>query len=202
MGRVFKSILIQAMVVSLVSCASAVHVIDVPIDEPGDISGARSYCWDNGPLVAVAPGEEGSSEFSKTIRNEINLSLAGLGYRKVDDCPTDMTVGFRVTVQENVAGYSAEIPYYDDDFASPYGVKWRFGSGEKSVITEQSTTVEVTFYEEGTLHVGAFDADNKMSWHVAAEKIVDEHHSPSEHKAVLRKTIRAIMQKFPARRSR
>ncbi|MBL4679122.1 MAG: DUF4136 domain-containing protein [Pseudomonadales bacterium] len=197
MKYIFKIVLVQIVLLSISSCVFSIRVVDEVIVDPGDLSNAKTYCWDDGSLGNVAPGEKNSSEFSATIRDEIDLSLAGFGYRKSVQCPADMTVALRVTIKENIAAYSSLLADSDDD-VSYYGIQWRFSGEEKAVIVEKATPQEeVTFYDEGTLHVGAFDANRKLSWHVSAYKIIDKTHTSARHKEVLRKTVRAIMQKFP-----
>lgn len=202
MERVFRTIVLQMLVFLLTSCTSSIRIVNESIDRPGDLTNATTYRWDKASLATVAPAEVAASEFIATIRNEIDLALAARGFRKVDDGPADMTMGFRVTIEEKVAKYNTEVPYYDLNYTSPYGIRWRFGNRERSVIVEQATLpVEVTFFEEGTLHIGAFDTNNQMGWHVSAHKIINKKHTPSQHAEVLKKTVRAIMERFPVHRS-
>lgn len=183
----------------IASCASSIRVVNERVDDPGDISVAKTYCWDNGTLTGVAVGERRSSQYSSVIKKEIDANLIRLGYQKNKVCPADMMVGFRVTIRDDVEGHSPQMPFENDDLSSDFGLKWRFGGGERAVGIERATPAnEVTFYEEGTLHIGVFDRNRKMSWHVSARKIIDKSHLPNEHYEVLRKTVGLAMKAFPS----
>ncbi len=199
MKFVKKIIGIQLILLSLVACSSTIQVVSESIDQPGDISMASTYRWDDSSLSGIAPGEAISSDFSNAIRDEIEKVMATLGYKMVADDSAEMTLSFRVTIKEGVNTSLTEIPFYEENYTSPYGIKWRFGGEEKPVVTESAAPpVELSYYKEGTLHIAAFDSDKHMSWHTSAQKVIDDTHSPNEHEQVLRRTVQVMMQKFPA----
>ncbi len=193
-----KMIGILLILLSLAACSSTIQVVSEAINEPGDISTATTYRWDDSSLSGIAPGESISSDFSNAIRDEIEKAMTALGYQMVMDGSAEMTLSFRVTIKEGVNTSLTEIPFYEENYESPYGIKWRFGGDEKPVVTESAAPpVELSYYKEGTLHIAAFDSNKHMSWHTSAQKVIDDNHSASEHEQILRKTVRAMMQKFP-----
>ncbi len=198
MTRPLKRFVTLLTALVLTACASSIHVDLEEIDEPGNISSATTYRWDDASLSGIAPGEVISTDFSDAIRDEIDRFMASRGYQLISTGSADMTLSFRVTVKESIGRSLNEDPFYPENYVSPYGIKWRFGDGERPVVVEKATAqVQLSFYQEGTLHIAAFDAGKRLSWHASAHKIINDLHSPQEHEAVLRRTVQAIMQRFP-----
>lgn len=190
-------LIITLSVALLSACASNVHTELRPIDNPGDITGARTFSWVDSDLSMMAPKEMPSSTFSESIKEEVERSLQELGYRPVKDGSADFTVDAALTLSSEESQYvETKIPFDQEDY-SQYGLRWRFGPNESIVKPDPaSPNIEIAVYERGTLHVGAFDKSGNIAWHGEAHKVI-EHHTPGEHEAVLREATRKLMEKFP-----
>ena len=182
------------------SCAFPTRIAQQPIVhdlEPADLS---TYQWDRSSLAAMAPGEVVSWEFASVIRDEIEAQMAVKDYRKVDDGTADMTLDFRVTIQESVSGHASQTTLDPNDESNLYGLRWNFGDGERPVALEKASPAEeVYYYDLGTLHIGLFAADGHLIWHVFARTIIDKHHTTSQPREVLRDTVRKLMARLPHR---
>ena len=196
----YKAPLVIAATCVLIACTSIISIDEETIESPGDLTGSTTFRWDDTALSLMARSEKQTSEYTSTIRDEINRSLASYGFIQVDDEDADMTIGFKVTLLdfETERLVDGIVPYEEYENEGQYGVRWRFGNRQRPASLERTTAeVEIGLYEQGTLHIGAFDRDKRFAWHVSAHKIINERHSRDEHQEVLRKTVRALMARFP-----
>lgn len=194
-----QSLLIALIILMILTgCVSSIDVEEVPIANSMDISVFSTYRWDRSSLVTIAPDERAATDYGVIIIDEIDKMLAALGYSKVDDGTADITMDFRVTIKDLVAQFVEEDSIDIIEYKSPYGLQWRFGKDDQPVHLEMATpAAELAYYEEGTLHIGAFDLEKKLAWHAMAHKIINKKHLPVEHEKVLRQKVRLIMTRFP-----
>lgn len=198
MIRAITRFLIVSTILILAACSYSVRLKIDSIERATDLSQLSTYRWDNSALGEMAPDEMRTTEFDKILRQEMEDSLATKGYRKVEGDSADFTIDYRLTLKTQVAEFRDENPSEYD--ANPYELLWRLEKGEKPVFTGvNEPEKELEIYQKGTLHVGAFDKTGILTWHVSADKVLNERHTESEHGLVLRKIMRRIMGHFPAR---
>lgn len=190
-----------AILLALSGCVSNIHTETRPIENPGSFAGGQTYVWTDANLSMMAPKEMPSSTFSDAIREQVDNSLANLGYVKVSSLDqADFTVDAVLTLsREESQRIETNILYDRDDYLQ-YGLRWRFVPNESIVKPSAAfPNIEISVYEKGTLHIGAFDKSGQIAWHGEAHKIIEKHHAPDEHEAVLREATRKIMKRFPKR---
>ena len=182
----------------LSACVSSIDVSREAIVSPADISGAKTYRWDNSVLVGVADNERYSRDYQAIIERSINEKLQEKGFELVGSGEADMIVASVITIKADISETEIPVTNREDDFyTSRYGVRWVFGPGVEGVNLESATPeVVLTSYEVGTLHLGFFDSSGRMAWHASARKILNTHHSEAEHAQVLEETVRQLIKGF------
>jgi len=181
----------------LSSCASYIHTETLPIDAPGDITGGISYQWSQSNLSLMAPKEQVSSTFSDAIKKEVNSSLYSLGYKEVKNEP-DFYIDAVLTLSREESQRIETNVFNDQEGYLEYGLRWRLVPNESIVKPDPAFPYsEISYYEKGTLHIGAFDKTGAIAWHGEAHKIIERSHIPDVHQAVLSEAARQLMLKFP-----
>ena len=182
----------------LSGCVSNIHTETRPIERPGTIEGGQTYHWSDSNLSLMAPKETPSSKFLAAIRNEVDKSLASLGYEKTSAERADFTVDAALTLsREESQRIETNFLSEQEDYLQ-YGLRWRFGSNENIFKPDAALPkVEISAYQRGTLHIGAFDRSGNIAWHGEAHKIIETHHAPNKHEDVLRQATHKLMQRFP-----
>jgi len=201
------------VVLFLAACTYVITVKQHPVRNPMDIASQSTYRWDHSALAAIAPQERRSSLFDAVLRARVDEVLKAKGYRKITAASADFTVDYRITIQQQtvfVGGYSVLDGSEDErqfsgakwgDQPPAYQLKWGFDQGGKlSFQGVPDAATEIQFYQTGTLHIGAFKPTGELSWHVSAEKILDERHSSAEHESILSDMVGRIMARFPRRK--
>lgn len=196
MSFAIKGFLIAAMLF-LSSCASYIHTETRSIEAPGDISGGMSYQWSDFNLSLMAPKEQISSTFSEGIKQEVNSSLNSLGYKEVQNEP-DFYIDAVLTLSREESQRIETNVFDDQEDYLQYGLRWRLVPNEGIVKPNPAfPNLEISYYQKGTLHIGAFDKAGAIAWHGEAHKIIEMNHSPDEHRSVLREAAHQLMLKFP-----
>jgi hypothetical protein len=187
-----------AMPLILVGCVSNIHTETRPIDNPGDIKGARTYHWIESGLSLVAPTEVPSSTFSDAIKQAVDESLQQLGYQKVSAERAEFAIDATLTIsREESQRIKTNLRYDQEDYLQ-YGLRWRLAPNTSVFKPDPAfPKVEISVYERGTLHIGAFDKVGNIAWHGEAHKIIEKHHSPDEHRNVMQKATKQLMLRFP-----
>lgn len=182
----------------LSSCASYIHTETRPIDAPGDISEGIYYQWTDSALSLMAPTEQVSSSFSDAIRAEVNQSLNDRGYQEATETEPDFYIDAVLTLSREEAQRVEANALSDQEEFLQYGLKWKLSPNQRILKPAPNyPTQELTYYQNGTLHIGAFDSAGLIAWHGEAHKIIEMTHTPNEHRAVLREAARRLMLKFP-----
>lgn len=182
----------------LSSCTSYLHTETRPIESPGDIGGGLTYHWSDSNLSLMAPTEQISSTFAMEIKQEISASLLELGYQEASGTEADFYVDALLTLSREEAQHIETNILYDQEDYLQYGLRWKLVPNEIVVKPDPAfPNLEISYYQKGTLHIGAFDPSGRIAWHGEAHKIIEMQHTPNEHRAVLRKAARQLMQKFP-----
>ncbi len=185
----------------LTSCTTTTQIRKGPVDarlNPTVIASFGTYRWGDSPFSSVAPGERVDSQYTSTIREEVDRTLGRKGFRQDATSNADMTVAVLVTINESQGYAPQDNPTNAPEYPPTYGFRWNLNKAETPVRMEQLTDLEqVNYYEKGTLHLGFFDSDKQLFWHGTASKVIHSGHSTQTHQQVLRHAIEELLSKFP-----
>lgn len=196
------TLLLAMLLATLAACGSQQRMA---IDEhgteaKGDFSQLKTYRWDFSALGNVAPDGGHIPEFDRVVCEHVDKHLSGMGYTRVEKGPTDFTLDYRVVItqEEAVVGSNANTP--ENDKVNEYGLRWTFDRGESPSFQGLQAPKDVSvIYRNGTLHLAAFDAQQKSIWHSSATKLLNGGNNEAERRAAVRIAVDKLMKTFPAR---
>lgn len=203
--KINRTLLLLILPLLVISCSTAVTLTQESVDTKVDIASFTTYAWDTNSRAMIEADETRTVEFSPLLRKTIEAALKNLGYEKRDSGEVDFTVDFQITLKESEFKNDPYPTFLESnqnfDDINPYEVQWRFGMGERPVyVGFIDPASELKFFQVGTFHIGAFDSNQKIVWHVTASKIINKNHSRDEHDKVIQDVTRQLMQYFPSKR--
>lgn len=195
----FNALLISFLMGSLASCTSSgrTEIETHDTEASANFSQLKTYRWDFSAMGKTQPDGSHMPEFDRVVCDHVDQDMSERGYTRVASGHADFTLDYRITVTQ---GEAAEAPVNPDDQsqANDYGLRWTFDKGESpSYKGLQAPKTQTVIYQNGTLHLAAFDNQNHLIWHSSATRILNRRANEAERRAAVRVAVDKILGTWP-----
>ncbi len=196
----FNALLVSVLVGSLASCTSSgrTEIETHDTEASANFTQLKTYRWDFAAMGKAQPDGSHMPEFDRVVCDHVDKDMSEKGFTRVASGRADFTLDYRITVTQEAAG---ETPIVDPNIqseANEYGLRWTFDKGESpSFKGLQAPKTQTVIYQNGTLHIAAFDNQGHMIWHSSATRILNKRANEAERRAAVRVAVDKIMNTWP-----
>lgn len=193
-------LLITVLLGSLVACTSSGRTaIDTHSTEASaNFSQLKTYRWDYSALGKIQPDGSHMPELDRVVCEHVDKIMSEKGYARAATGKADFTLDYRITITQQEAAEGAVVTPDNQSEANDYGLRWTFDKGESpSFKGLQAPKNQTVIYQNGTLHLAAFDNQGQAIWHSSATRILNGRANEAERRAALRIAVNKIMKTFP-----
>jgi len=184
------------------ACSTRTQITEYPTHHEEKLAAFTLYCWADDSdketaLEKVVPTSGHHTVFDQSIRDAINKDLVEKGYQQTNCSSADFVIDYRMGLHEDVAVVDATSR---DSNINPYGPRWRIGDDNNinyEGLTEPKE--DIITVRHGTIHIAAFTSDNKILWHISAEKNLREQDDDETRKANIKTAVHSMMANFPTK---
>ena len=198
--HVCKVALIAMLLGSLVACSGSGRTsIDTHSTEASaDFSQLKTYRWDYSALGKIQPDGSHMPELDRVVCEHVDKIMSEKGYTRAATGKTDFTLDYRITITQQEAAEDSVVTPDQQSEANDYGLRWTFDKGESpSFKGLQAPKSQTVIYQNGTLHIAAFDNQDHVIWHSSASRILNGRANEAERRAAVRVAVNKIMKTFP-----
>lgn len=153
----------------------------------------RSYRWEQGPLGAASGSADELAVIDRSVRQQVERTLAGLGYRLVEG-EAEFEVDYRIGGEALVGlrGYSlSPRDIAERVFAGPnaeYEVSSRFYT-HRSLGYHEIAFLRLTFYDVSS---------RRIVWSAIARQLVDDPQAGPEQVSVdIARSVQKMLRRLP-----
>jgi Domain of unknown function (DUF4136) len=156
-------------------------------DKQADFSQFETYRW-----ADIGEADSVDEITRQQIRAAIDSQLALKGLHRVDDTPSDLAIGFQVSLSQERQLSTMGTGW---GYGPGWGSSWYgYGYGGAYSTTTMSSTITV-----GTLALDMYDASQKrLVWRGVATKTVDRTSNPQKREKRLNKAAKKLLQHYPS----
>ena len=201
--NILNKLLLSLMFGSLVACAATgrISVDKHSADASADFAQLKTYSWDYSALGKIQPDGSHMPELDRVVCEHVDKIMSENGYTRINaKRKADFTLDYRVTITQEEAAESTAITPDSQSEANDYGLRWTFQKGESpSFKGLQAPKSQTVIYQNGTLHLAAFNNQGEAIWHSSATKILNGRANEAERRAALRIAVNKIMKTFPTK---
>ena len=198
--HVCKVALIAMLLGTLAACsASGRTSIDThSTDASANFSQLKTYRWDYSALGKIQPDGSHMPELDRVVCEHVDKIMSEKGYTRAATGKTDFTLDYRITITQQEAAEDSVVTPDQQSEANDYGLRWTFDKGESpSFKGLQAPKSQTVIYQNGTLHLAAFDNQGHVIWHSSASRILNGRANEAERRAAVRVAVNKIMKTFP-----
>ena len=198
--HVCKGVLIAMLLGSLIACTSSGRTsIDTHSTEASaNFSQLKTYRWDYSALGKIQPDGSHMPELDRVVCEHIDKIMSEKGYTRATTGKADFTLDYRITITQQEAAEDSIVTPDQQSEANDYGLRWTFDKGESpSFKGLQAPKSQTVIYQNGTLHLAAFDNQGHVIWHSSASRILNGRANEAERRAAVRVAVNKIMKTFP-----
>lgn len=198
--HICNGLLITLLLGSLVACStSGRSSIDThSTDASANFAQLKTYRWDYSALGKIQPDGSHIPEMDRVVCEHVDKIMSEKGYTRVATGKADFTLDYRITITQEEAAEGAVVTPDSQSEANDYGLRWTFDKGESpSFKGLQAPKNQTVIYQNGTLHLAAFDNQGQVIWHSSATKILNGRANEAERRAAVRVVVNKIMKTFP-----
>lgn len=187
----FRPLFTIALMSFVLSSCSTLKV-DSDLAASSDFSAYSTYQWIAAPVSAGGGKPRFDSPMLREqVRKSVDAELKKRGYRRVDQGPSDLLVGYfasvaskaRVTQVDTSMGFSSSMPHYVN-----------------TAYMMPSTTTLVDQFEQGSLIVGVGNARTRqILWRGSAEAEIGLNDSDSRRRNRIQSAVSKMFRSFPKR---
>jgi hypothetical protein len=199
--RTVRGLFLTLLACTLLACTTSERTV---FDRQGteanaDFNQLKTYRWDFSALGKLQPDGSHLPEFDRVLCEHVDKHLAEKGYRRIDKGNADFSLDYRVVVTREEAAMAGNGANENEQRANEYGLRWSFDRDEApSFKGLQAPKDQTVVYQNGTLHLAAFNAQGETIWHSTATRILSGRGNEAERRAALRIAVNKLMDKFPA----
>jgi hypothetical protein len=173
------------LLVSVVAACSGITVSQ-DYDKDVDFSALKTFNWMQDPDVIPDDPSEMSPLVATRVRNAIERELGARGISLAENAP-DFLIDYNLKVESKIS-------------SSNVGTTIGFGSGGYGygggVVV--STAPDIRQYDEGTLYIDFYRADDaRLVWRGISSQVIDKHDKPEKVTEQINLNVQKILEQFP-----
>lgn len=198
--KFFNALLISSLLAMLTACMSSdrTSVESYSTDASPDFSQLKTYRWDKTAMGKTLPDGGHLPEFDRVVSDHVDKILAEKGYKRIASGAADFVLDYRIVVKQEEAAENPIVTPDAQSEANDYGFRWSFDKGEKPTFNGlQAPESQTVIYQQGTLHLAAYDKQGQIIWHSSATKIINEQSNEASRRAAIRVAVNKMMRTFP-----
>ena len=171
--------------VFLVAACSGITVSQ-DYDKDADFSAFRTFNWMQDPETRSDDPAEMSPLVAARVRNAIERELGARGISFEDSAP-DMLIDYNLKVESKITSTNV-------------GTTIGFGTGGYGHVggVVVSTAPDIRQYDEGTLYIDFYRADDeRLVWRGISSQVIDKHDKPERVTEQINLIVKKILVQFP-----
>ena len=183
--RLFQAILFIFSAASILAGCSGITVSQ-DYDNSVDFSALRTFDWKLDPDAKSGDDPVMSPLVATRVRNAITRELAGRGIT-LDQSGPDFLVDYNLKVESKIS-------------SSNVGTTIGFGTGGYTQFggVVISTAPDIRQYDEGTLYIDFYAADDaRLVWRGISSQVIDKHDAPDRVTEQINLNVQKILEQFP-----
>ena len=198
--HICKGLLIAFLLGSLVACSFSgrTSIEEHSTEASANFSQLKIYRWDYSALGKIQPDGSHMPELDRVVCEHVDKIMSEKGYTRATTGKADFTLDYRITITQQEAAADSIVTPDQQSEANDYGLRWTFDKGESpSFKGLQAPKNQTVIYQNGKLHLAAFDNQGHVIWHSSASRILNGRANEAERRAALRIAVNKIMKTFP-----
>ena len=155
-------------------------------DKDVDFTALKTFGWKQDPEVSQDDPSEMSPLVATRVRNAIERELGARGIT-FDDAAPDVLIDYNLKVESKITSTNV-------------GTTIGFGTGGYGHVggVVISTAPDIRQYDEGTLYIDFYEADDaRLVWRGISSQVIDKHEAPDRVTEQINLNVQKILEQFP-----
>jgi hypothetical protein len=186
---------------TLVACTTSdrTSIDEYSTEAKADFTQLKTYKWNFAAMGKLQPDGSHLPEFDRVLCDHVDKHLAENGFQRMETGSVDFTLDYRVVISQEEAALDDKKTINIEQQSNDYGLRWTFDRSESpSFKGLQAPKDQTVVYQNGTLHIAAFDKQGLVIWHSSASRILKNGRgNEAERRAALRIAVNKVMATFP-----
>jgi len=185
----FVQLFFIVFAVSIIAACSGITVSQ-DYDKEADFAALRTFNWMHDPETRSDDPSEMSPLVATRVRNAIERELGARGIG-LDDSAPDMLIDYNLKVESKITSTNV-------------GTTIGFGTGGYGHVggVVVSTAPDIRQYDEGTLYIDFYRADDeRLVWRGISSQVIDKHDKPERVTEQINLNVQKILEQFPPKGS-
>lgn len=182
--KLIRAISIYLLAALIAGCSGI--TVSQDYDKDVDFSTIRTFDWKPDSDAAPDDPSEMSPLVATRVRNAIQKELSAKGIT-LDEAAPDILIDYNLKVESKIS-------------SSNVGTTIGFGTGGYGTMggVVISTAPDIRQYDEGTLYIDFYRADDaQLVWRGISSQVIDKHDKPDRVTEQINLNVQKILEQFP-----